>query len=157
MTALKCVCACSMVKPAWNGTGRGAESSSEAISIIGSSSETFGELAHRPASVRLAHRLYQRFARVANSCFYSVERLSHNALELVVMAKVVHRGGCEARRGVVRFVSGMASFNKWMPARPSGGVCQCARRSWFLHRCVCLMTVDEWRAAHLNAVNIRPV
>lgn len=110
MAVMKCACACSMVKSVWNDARRGAESSSEAISIAGSSSKNFGEPAHMPASVRLKQRLCQLPARVASLCFYFVERLSHNALDHVVMAEVVHKGGCEARLGVVCFVLGEASF-----------------------------------------------
>ena len=62
----------------------------EAFFVVGSSPETSGELAGRLASIRLARQPYQSTARADNSCFFSIERLSHNMLELAVMAKVVN-------------------------------------------------------------------
>jgi hypothetical protein len=92
MIVSKCACTCSMVKPAWYDAGWGADTSSEAISIVWSSFETVGELACRPASIHLAWRPCQPTARVASSCFCFVKRPSHNVLELTVMAEEVHGG-----------------------------------------------------------------
>jgi hypothetical protein len=63
------------------------------VSTVGSSSssETSGELAGKLASIRLARWLYQAAARAATLCFISVERLSHRASPLAVMADAVQR------------------------------------------------------------------
>ena len=59
MAALNCVCACFMVKSACTEGARAGVESLEPASIMvsSSSSETSGELAGKPASIRLARRL----------------------------------------------------------------------------------------------------
>lgn len=109
MKVLKCVCACSMMKPTWTGVGGGAGSSSDDSSIVRSSSFSSDELAGKPAFIRRARQSCQPAARAGNSCFCSVESLSHIALKLAVMVDVVHGGGtgsdvvqCGSRRATYK-------------------------------------------------------
>lgn len=92
MKALKCVCVYSLVKSAGIGVARGASSLSKVSSIVGSLSLTSDELANKTASIPHARQAVQP----ATYRFYSVERLPHIALELMVTGEVVHEGGLQA-------------------------------------------------------------
>ena len=87
MMALKCAYARSMGKSAWTGAGGGTSSSSDASSIMRSSSLTLGELAGKPALIRLAWWLWRAVERVAIARFIPVESLSHRVSPPVVMEK----------------------------------------------------------------------
>lgn len=73
--------------------------SSNASSIVGPSSLYSNELGNTSTYIRRAWRAKQLPVTPFNSCFCFIERMSHNTLELTIMADVEHKGGMRA--GVV--------------------------------------------------------